>query len=123
MNLITCPPYDVIGPDMQRTLLARHPLNAVRLDLPEIQPGEEPDDRYRRAARMLAGWRVDGTLRQRNPAPASTSTSRSTRSRAAGESAPSEASSPARLEDLTAGSGVLPHERTLSARRKIATSC
>jgi uncharacterized protein (DUF1015 family) len=43
-------------------LLARHPRNVVRLDLPETQPGDEPDERYRRAARTLAAWRSDGTL-------------------------------------------------------------
>ncbi|HEX7591504.1 MAG TPA: DUF1015 family protein, partial [Candidatus Limnocylindrales bacterium] len=45
---VVCPPYDVIGPELQKTLLARHPANAVRIDLPEIQAGEGPDDRYRR---------------------------------------------------------------------------
>ncbi len=117
-NLVTCPPYDVIGPDLQQTLLARHPTNAVRLDLPEIQPGEEPDDRYRRAARLLAGWRVDGTLRK-DPSPCiyvyeqiykvpgskRARTQRGFFGRL-------------RLEDLTAGSGVLPHERTLSAPKE-----
>ena len=43
-------------------LLARHPANVVRLDLPGEEPGDEPDDRYRRAARTLAAWRSDGTL-------------------------------------------------------------
>jgi len=118
LNLITCPPYDVIGPDLQQTLLARHPLNAVRLDLPEIQAGEEPDDRYRRAARMLAGWRVDGTLRKdpspciyvyeqiyRVPGSRRVRTQRGFFGRL-------------HLEDLTAGSGVLPHERTLSAPKE-----
>ena len=42
--------------------LARHPANVVRLDLPRDEPGDEPDDRYRRAARTLAAWRSDGTL-------------------------------------------------------------
>ena len=36
--------------------------NVVRLDLPREEPGDEPDDRYRRAARTLAAWRSDGTL-------------------------------------------------------------
>ena len=29
---------------------------------PSAEPGEEPDERYRRAARTLAAWRSDGTL-------------------------------------------------------------
>ncbi len=36
----------------------------MRLDLPAEEPGDEPDDRYRRAARTLAQWRSDGTLRK-----------------------------------------------------------
>jgi uncharacterized protein (DUF1015 family) len=59
---VVAPPYDVIGPDEHARLLARHPNNVVRLDLPTSEPGEEPDERYRRAARTLAAWRSDGTL-------------------------------------------------------------
>ena len=51
---VVAPPYDVIGPEEHARLLARHPANVVRLDLPAIEPGEEPDERYRRAARTLA---------------------------------------------------------------------
>ena len=118
LNKVVCPPYDVIGPDLQATLLARSPYNAVRLDLPEIQPGEEPDDRYRRAGRLMAGWRVDGTLRKEPslsiyvyeqiytvPGSDKVRTQRGFFGRL-------------RLEDLTAGSGVLPHERTLSAPKE-----
>ena len=60
--LVVAPPYDVIGPDEHERLLARHPANIVRLDLPRDEIGDEPDDRYRRAARTLAAWRSDGTL-------------------------------------------------------------
>ena len=56
------PPYDVIDAAERDRLLARHPANVVRLDLPREEPGDQPDDRYRRAARALAGWRSDGTL-------------------------------------------------------------
>ena len=51
-------------PTTSAPLLARHPANVVRLDLPADEPGDEPDDRYRRAARTLAAWRSDGTLRK-----------------------------------------------------------
>ena len=61
---VVAPPYDVIGADLHRRLLARHPRNAVRLDLPAGEPGEDPDERYRRAARTLTAWRSDGTLRK-----------------------------------------------------------
>ncbi len=58
------PPYDVITPDQQARLLARHPRNSVRLDLPAEEPGDEPGARYRRAAAALAAWQADGTLRR-----------------------------------------------------------
>jgi uncharacterized protein (DUF1015 family) len=115
---VVCPPYDVIGPELQKTLLARHPANAVRIDLPEIQAGEGPDDRYRRASRTLSSWRIDGTLRTDSlpsvyvyeqtycvPGSDQTRTQRGFFGRL-------------RLEDLVAGSGILPHERTLSAPKE-----
>ena len=61
---VVAPPYDVIDPARQQVLLARHAKNAVRLDLPVAEAGDEPDERYRRAARTLAAWRSDGTLRK-----------------------------------------------------------
>ena len=66
---VVAPPYDVISPEAQRRLLARDPRNVVRLDLPEEQAGDPPDERYRRAAHTLSAWRSDGTLR-RDPRPA-----------------------------------------------------
>ena len=66
---VLAPPYDVIGPDAYRRLLARDPRNVVRLDLPEELAGDPPDERYRRAARLLTTWRTDGTL-HRDPRPA-----------------------------------------------------
>ncbi len=60
--LVVAPPYDVIDAAQKARLLERHPANVVRLEVPGEQPGDEPDDRYRRAARTLAGWRSDGTL-------------------------------------------------------------
>jgi uncharacterized protein (DUF1015 family) len=118
MSRVVCPPYDVIGPELQATLLARHPYNAVRIDLPEVQAGEEPDDRYRRVSRTVASWRVDGILRQdgaasiylyeqtyRIPGGNRTRTQRGFFARL-------------KLEDLVPGSGVMPHERTLSAPKE-----
>ena len=66
---VMAPPYDVIGPDEHRWLLARDPHNVVRLDLPSPEAGDaDPDDRYRRAARYLGTWRGNGVLR-RDPRP------------------------------------------------------
>ena len=118
LRQVVCPPYDVIGPEQLQALLTRSRFNAVRLDLPAIQPGEEPDDRYRRAGRTLAGWRADGTLhRDSHPSvyvyeqtylvPGSDQ-SRRQRGFFAW----------LRLENFGPDSGVLPHERTLSAPKE-----
>jgi uncharacterized protein (DUF1015 family) len=61
---VVAPPYDVVGPAERAQLIARHPANVVRLDLPADETGDGPDDRYRRAARTLAAWRSDGMLRK-----------------------------------------------------------
>jgi uncharacterized protein (DUF1015 family) len=115
---VVAPPYDVIGPDQHETLLARHPSNVVRLDLPRVEAGDEEDDRYRRAARTLAAWRSDGTL-HKDPHPSiyvyeqtycvpGTTTERTQRGFFAR----------LRLEELGRGSGVLPHERTMAAPKE-----
>jgi uncharacterized protein (DUF1015 family) len=59
---LVCPPYDVIDAEQQEELLARHPANAIRLELP---PGPKP---HAAAAATLAGWLADGTL-ERRPEP------------------------------------------------------
>ena len=116
--LVVAPPYDVIGTEEQRRLLARHPANVVRLDMPRQEAGEEPDDRYRRAARTLAAWRSDGTLHKdphpsiyvyeqdyRVPGTEALRTQRGFFARL-------------RLEAFGDGSGVLPHERTMPGPRE-----
>jgi uncharacterized protein (DUF1015 family) len=116
--LLVAPPYDVIGPALHERLLARHPRNAVRLDLPAVVAGEDPDDRYRRVARTVAEWRSDGTLR-RDPKPSvyvyeqayrvpGTEIERTQRGFFAR----------LRIEPFGPGSSVLPHERTLSAPKE-----
>jgi uncharacterized protein (DUF1015 family) len=54
----TSPPYDVIDAADRLHLLERSPYNVVRLLLAE--PG---DERYQRAAALLASWRADELLR------------------------------------------------------------
>jgi len=56
---LACPPYDVIGPELQAELLARDPHNAVRLEL-----SAEPDS-HRASATTLEAWLGDGTLERR----------------------------------------------------------
>jgi uncharacterized protein (DUF1015 family) len=115
---LVAPPYDVIDPDLERTLLARHPLNAVRLDLPRGEPREDPDERYRRVARTFAAWRSDGTLRK-DPRPAVyvyEQTYRVPGSRL--ERTQRGFFARVRLEPFGPEGGVLPHERTLSGPRE-----
>ena len=118
LGAVVAPPYDVIGPDEAARLLARHPKNVVRLDLPSVVAGDEPDERYRRAARTLAAWRSDGTF-HKDPRAAvyvyeqtyrvpGTDTERTQRG----------FFGRLRLESIGPGSGVLPHERTLEGPRE-----
>ena len=118
LALVVAPPYDVISLELQRRLLDRHPANVVRLDLPLAEPGDEPDDRYRRAARSLTSWRSAGIL-QRDPRPAlyayeqtyqipGSTVERSQRG----------IFCRLRLEPFGPESGILPHERTMSGPKE-----
>ena len=115
---LVAPPYDVIGPELEHRLLERHPRNAVRLDLPHGNPGEEPDERYRRVARWLAAWRSDGTLRK-DPRPSLYVCEQAYRvPGTAVERTQRGFFGRLRLEPFGPGGGVLPHERTLSGPRE-----
>ncbi len=118
LSLVVAPPYDVIDAAERERLVARHPANVVRLDLPAEELGDAPDDRYRRTARTLAAWRSDGTL-HKDPHPSiyvyeqayrvpGTDVMRTQRGFFAR----------IRLEPFGPDSGVLPHERTMSAPRE-----
>jgi uncharacterized protein (DUF1015 family) len=117
-SLVTAPPYDVIDPAARARLVARHPANVVRLDLPADEPGDAPDDRYRRSARALAEWRSTGVLRK-DPHPSvyvyeqtyavpGTTLERTQRGFFAR----------LRLEAFGPGAGVLPHERTMTGPKE-----
>jgi uncharacterized protein (DUF1015 family) len=118
LGSVVAPPYDVIDDSRRAELVARHPANVVRLDLPAEEPGDEPDERYRRAARTLAAWRSDGTFRK-DPHPSiyvyeqtycvpGSATERTQRGFFAR----------LRLESFEPGGSVLPHERTLAGPRE-----
>lgn len=61
---VVAPPYDVIDPALQEKLYAASPYNAVRVELIRDEPGDDPDEKYARAARTLKGWVSDDALRQ-----------------------------------------------------------
>ncbi len=118
LGAVVSPPYDVISPEEQRRLLDRHPRNVVRLDLPAEEPGDAPDDRYRRAARTFAEWRSDGTLRK-DPRPAVYVYEQRYRLPGSGlERVGRGFFARLRLEPFGPGGGILPHERTLSGPKE-----
>jgi uncharacterized protein (DUF1015 family) len=117
-STVISPPYDVITPDEHRRLLDLNPRNVVRLDFPADEPGEPPDERYRRAARLLAAWRSDGTLaKDRQPS----LYGYEQRYRIPGDDAERIQRGffgRVRLESFEPSAGILPHERTLAAPRE-----
>ena len=60
---VIAPPYDVIGPDLQKALYDKHPANVIRLILNRDEPGDnDTQNRYSRAAKFLANWQSEGVL-------------------------------------------------------------
>lgn len=118
LSVVLSPPYDVISAEQQQVLLARHPKNVVRLDLPEAQEGEDGEERYRRAARTLAAWRSDGTL-FKDGRPAVYACEQRYLAPGSGEPRTQRGFfGRLRLEPLETGSGIRPHERTLAGPRE-----
>jgi uncharacterized protein (DUF1015 family) len=119
LSAVISPPYDVISAAERARLLARHPRNVVRVELPVSaaeHAGTDPDKPYRAAADTLRAWREDGTLRlderpalyvyeQRYRLPEALS----------GGVERIQRGFFARLRLEPFGDGVRPHERTLSA--------
>ena len=56
---VVSPPYDVIDATQRARLAARSPYNAVRVDLPVDEGGE---DRYTVAQRLFSRWQAEGIL-------------------------------------------------------------
>jgi uncharacterized protein (DUF1015 family) len=62
---VVSPPYDVIDEAQRTQLAARSPYNAVRVDLPADEDGEDP---YALAHRLFSRWQAEGVLvRDRQP--------------------------------------------------------
>ena len=101
---VVCPPYDVITPEQQASLLERDPHNAVRLEL-----SAEPDP-HAAAAAALRAWQADGTLERR--AEPAAYYYRYARPSDADEAAVHGVVARLRLEPF--GAGVRAHEHTLA---------
>jgi len=108
LSAVLCPPYDVINASQREDLSSRDPRNAVHVELP---------DSYESAAATLAAWQADGTLlrderpiiyvyEQQYAAPGGTAT------------AARGFFCRLRLEPYGPGSGVLPHEHTMSGPKE-----
>src|SRR5262245_57064301 len=70
LSSVVCPPYDVIGAELQNRLYKLHPANFVRLELNRDEPGDgEANNRYMRAAKFLKNWRSEGVMYE-EPQPA-----------------------------------------------------
>jgi uncharacterized protein (DUF1015 family) len=115
---VVSPPYDVVSPERRAALLARDPRNVIAVELPESTPGDEPEDRYRQAARTLAGWRSSGVLRK-DPRPSWYVLEQAYRVPETGEERSQRGFlGLVRLVPYGGTAGVLRHERTLDAPRE-----
>jgi uncharacterized protein (DUF1015 family) len=65
---VTAPPYDVINAEERAALVAQHPHNVVRIDMPTDPEGDSGGDAYSAAADLLARWRAEGVLTEDAPA-------------------------------------------------------
>ena len=113
---VISPPYDVISPAQQAELARRNPRNVVRLDLPLDAPGDEPESKYRRAARDFAAWRSDGALRKDRES--SLYVYEQTYRVPGSDAERRQRGFFGRLRLEPLGEGILPHERTLSGPKE-----
>ncbi len=61
LDLLACPPYDVINTAQRQALADASRHNAVHLELPE-RDTERGLDEYQSAAQLLESWRAEGVL-------------------------------------------------------------
>lgn len=105
---VLAPPYDVVDEEERAELVARHPANAIAVELPVAPDGGDP---YRHAARLLERWERDGVL-LRDPEPTLTAYRMSYEAPHGGARATTGVLGALRLEAPGDGD-ILPHEATL----------
>ncbi len=124
LDEVTTPPYDIINKQAQEHYYEKSPFNIIRLDLGEILDDDsDVENRYTRAAADFSQWQEDNVL-VRDDEPSlyvykqtyepDVATGRDT-----GKTASAVVTGMiclVKLEEL--GTGVLPHEKTLSAPKK-----
>jgi uncharacterized protein (DUF1015 family) len=108
---LTCPPYDVISASEQELLHARHPHNAVRVELPFSQPHEDEEERYRRAGRLFRQW-VESDVVIQDEVPSMYVYRQDFRDRSGRQCRVIGVIGALELERF--GDGVLPHEQTMA---------
>jgi uncharacterized protein (DUF1015 family) len=59
---VLCPPYDMIGPELQESLKRLSPYNAVHLEGGEQPDPVNPEGGYRQAAALFRDWMEQGVL-------------------------------------------------------------
>ncbi len=114
---LLCPPYDVISTAERARLAAADPHNAVHLELPQAPNADPAKDAYAHAARLLDEWVASGALvRDQSPA-IYVYEQRFTLSDGSDHVARSFFAR-LRLEPYAPGSGVRPHELTMSGPKE-----
>lgn len=64
---VMSPPYDIISPEMQNELYAKHPYNFVRLILGKQNPDDDlENNRYTRAKKQFESWIKESVLIEQN---------------------------------------------------------
>lgn len=110
---LVCPPYDVISPEEQGRLYARHEHNAVRLELPRAtDDGDTKEERYRQAGDLFRQWLKDGVL-TRDDAPSFYIYRQDFVSPSEARRQVTGVIGALKLEEFGETAGVLPHERTM----------
>lgn len=118
LDQVVAPPYDVISPARRAALAARDPHNIVHVDLPVSGAGEDPVERYSRAGRRFDAWRAAGILR-RDAVPAVYVHEQTFVLPGSGRPRVQRGFyASVRLEPFGPGSGILPHERTMSGPKE-----